>query len=244
MVWARWPLETSLYEHGLTIGESKVHLKSDTKAAITVAEVEIRRHRQELTDYIREHPDFQYALEPVEVPSEAPRVVRIMAGASRKASVGPMAAVAGALADLALEAMRKSGAKTAVVEDGGEIAVFTDQPITIEVLSSSLELSGKFGFCITREDCPIGIATSSSKTGHAISFGEADSVTVVADDAALADAAATAVCNSVVGVDIEKSIQKGLEKTKAIKGVRGAIITREGHAGLTGKLPKIIKIKE
>ncbi len=236
-------METDLHEYGAVIGESKIHVKSDKKIAIKAALEEIKRHRNKLAGYIKQHPDFQYALKPLEVPLDAPCVVYVMAETAKKAGVGPMAAVAGALADLALEAMLKNGARTAVVEDGGEIAASTSQPVTIAVLSSSSGLSGKFGFSITSEDSPIGIATSSSKTGHAISFGEADSVTVVADNAALADAAATAVCNSVAGVDIEKSIQKGLDKARAIEGVRGAIVTREGHAGLTGRLPKIIKIK-
>ncbi len=53
-----------------------------------------------------------------------------------------MAAVAGALADLGMKAMLRTGAKIAIVEDGGEIAVTTDRPITVTVLS---ELSGAFG---------------------------------------------------------------------------------------------------
>jgi len=237
-------LGRNLYEHGLTINESKIHLKSDKKKAILEAIKEIKRHRQELANYIREHPEFQYALKPIKVPLESPTVIKIMAEASKIAKVGPMAAVAGALADLGLQAMFKSGAKTAVVEDGGEIAAFTNRPISISILSSSLNLSGMIGFCITREDCPIGISTSSSKTGHALSFGEADSVTVVAENASIADAAATAICNSVLGVDVEKSIQLGLKRSKSIEGVKGVIIIRGGYAGLAGKLPKIIRIKE
>jgi len=237
-------LKNDLYEYGVTIGESQIHIKSDSGEAITQCVKDVRRHREELLEYIGQHPDFQYALKPVKITRDAPRTVKKMAESSRIADVGPMASVAGALADLGMESMLKHGAKVAVIENGGEIAAFTERPITVTIVSSSLDISGKIGFYITREDCPIGIATSSSKTGHAISFGEADSVTVVADDASLADAAATSICNSVLGGDVESSIQRGLQRSIKIRGVRGTLIVREGHIGITGKLPKIVKIKE
>ncbi|MEM2111639.1 MAG: UPF0280 family protein [Candidatus Bathyarchaeia archaeon] len=237
-------MRKKLYEYGLIINESRIHIKSDDEKAIFEAVKEIKRHREELVNYVKEYPEFQYALKPLKGLPEAPTVVKIMAAASEIAGVGPMAAVAGALADIGLKALLRNGAETALVEDGGEIAAFVNRPLSVSILSADQDVSGKFGLLITREECPIGIATSSGKTGHAVSFGEADSVTVVADNAALADAAATAVCNSVIGVDIEKSVQLGIERSKAIKGVRGIIITREGYTGVTGKLPRIIKIKE
>jgi len=236
-------LESSLFEYSFADGESKVHLKSDRKMALHVAMREIRRSRRELIEYIQKHPEFQYALESVRTPRGAPYIVRVMIDASTAARVGPMASVAGALADLGMIAMLRSGAKTAVVEDGGEIAAFTNQPIIVSLWSGSVELSGRIAFQIVSEDCPIGIATSSSKTGHALSFGEADSVTVVASSASLADAAATAICNSVVGRDVEESIQQGLKRAETIEGARGAVIIREGRTGLWGMLPKIVKVK-
>jgi hypothetical protein len=113
----------------------------------------------------------------------------------------------------------------------------------VAVLSSYPGLSGKIGLCVTKEDCPLGVATSSSKTGRVLSFGKADSVTVIATNASLADAAATAVCNAVAGENVGVSIQRGLERTKVIDEVLGVIIVREGQTGLWGKLPKLISIK-
>ena len=233
-----------LFEYGLAIGESRVHLKCDNKSAISVTVEEIKRHREDLVNYMKNHIEFRYSLKPVRVSADAPPIIRIMAEAAEIADVGPMAAVAGALADFGLEALRRNGSETALVEDGGEIAAYASQSLSVEVLSASQTVSGKFGFLVTLDDSPLGIATSSSKTGQAISFGEADSVTIVADNAAVADAAATAVGNSVAGVGIDRSINLGLERAKTIRKVRGAVIIREGHTGLTGRLPKIIKIKE
>ena len=235
------PIE--LFERGFALKESRIHLKCDKEEAIDEAIKDIISHRKNLEDYIRRHPGFQHTLKPIDVLPEASEIVVSMAEAARKADVGPMAAVAGALADLGMKAMLRAGAKIAVVEDGGEVAVTTDQPVTVAILSSYPGLSGKIGLRITERDSPLGVATSSSNIRRVISFGEADSVTVVAADASLADAAATAVCNVVAGENVGASIQRGLEAAKVIKGVRGAIIIREGQTGLWGKLPKMISIK-
>lgn len=233
-----------IYEYGLLIGYSKIHIKSDRKEAVFEAIEEIRRHTKELLRYVEENPSFKLSLEPLDVDPEAPVVVQRMVEASRIAGVGPMASVAGAIADLGLEALLKAGASVALVENGGEVSAYTASE-DIVVLISTCEplLSGKIGFLITRDDSRLGVGTSSGKVSQTVSFGEADSVTVVADNAAIADAAATSICNAVVGSNIRSSIVKGLERAKSIKGVRGAIIVREGCAGLTGKLPKIIRIR-
>jgi len=232
-----------IYKCGVIIGRSKIHMRSDKKEAIKEAIKEIKRHVKELSRYIEENPYFQYSLEPLDVDLRSPQIVLRMIEASKAANVGPMAAVAGAIADFGLEILMRMGANIALVEDGGEISAYTSSdPIVIGISTSEPTLSGKIGFLITGSDSPIGVGTSSSKTGQTISFGEADSVTVIADNAALADAAATSICNNVVGLNVEKSISKGLERAKSIKGVRGAIIVRDGHVGLIGKLPKIIKV--
>jgi len=236
-------LTKTLHEYSFLMDESKIHIKCDNKKAIKAAVKAIKQNRKQLVEFIKKHPDFLFKLKPAAISTQAPRIVRLMVRSSKAANVGPMASVAGALADIGLEAMLKEKPKVAIVEDGGEIAAFTEKPIAISILSSSPYISNKIGLLLKKEDCPIGVATSSSKTGHALSFGEADSVTVVASNASLADAAATAICNAVIGEDIKKSIQRGLERARAIEGVRGVLITREDSSGLWGNLPKIVKVR-
>jgi len=235
-------LTESLHEYSFIIDESKIHIKCDNKKAINAAAEEIRRHREQLVKFIEKHPDFSFKLRPVANYARAPRIVRLMIASSKAANVGPMASVAGALADIGLEAMLREKERVAIVEDGGEIAVFTQRPIVISIFSGNMALSSKIGFLLEKKDCPVGVATSSSKTGHALSFGEADSVTVVANNASLADAAATAICNSVIGENVKESIRRGLERARTIKGVRGVLIIREESSGLWGNLPRIVKV--
>jgi len=233
----------SLHEYSFIIDESKIHIKCDNEKAIRAAVKAIKQHREQLVEFIKKHPDFLFKLKPVAIYPKAPKIIRLMIRSSKAANVGPMASVAGTLADIGLEAMLREKIKVAIVEDGGEIAVFTEKPIAISIFSGSTYLSNKIGFLLKKEDCPIGVATSSSKTSHAISFGEADSVTVVANNASLADAAATAICNAVFGEDIKESIRRGLERARAIEGIRGVLIIREDSSGLWGNLPEIVKVR-
>lgn len=233
-----------MFKHHEIIKESDVTIKTDLEATIAEAILSIKLHRKELESYIQVHPEFERSFEPVRVPPEAPEIIRLMADETEKCNVGPMASVAGALADLGVKKMLELGSKVAVIENGGEIMIQTDRFINIGVLAGDAALSGKIGFRILPQDCPCGIGTSSGTVGHAFSFGVADAAVVFAGNATMGDAAATAVANVVKGDDIELSIQKGLEVAETIEGVRGAYILRDDKAGTVGKLPQFIKIKE
>lgn len=232
-----------LLEHREVIKESDIFIKTDKGKAIRAAILIIKYHRKHLEDYIARHPDFLTTLIPIKIEEDAPEIVKIMAEAAEIADVGPMAAVAGALADLGVKQMVKVGAKVAILEDGGEIAGISNIPINVGIFAGYSPLSGKIGFRLHVEDFPIGIATSSGTVGHALSFGEADAATIIANNATLADAAATAVCNAVKGLDFEKSIQDGLEKAETIDKIHAALIIRGKFAGVIGKLPQLLKIE-
>jgi ApbE superfamily uncharacterized protein (UPF0280 family) len=163
-----------------------------------------------------------------------------MAEAAEKANVGPMAAVAGVLADLAVEDMIADGCKVAVVENGGEVAAVSNRPIDVALAAGDTPLSKRFGFRL--EEFPIGIATSSGRFSHALSFGDADAATVFCRNAGLADAVATAVGNVVKGADYRKAIQRGIDKALSIKEVEGVLILYQGMVGTGGKIPQLIKV--
>jgi ApbE superfamily uncharacterized protein (UPF0280 family) len=173
------------------------------------------------------------------VPSK-PLVAKLMAEAAEKANVGPMAAVAGVLADLAVKDMLRAGCEVAVVENGGEISAMANVPIDVAVAAGDEPLSKRFGFRLT--EFPIGVATSSGRFSHALSFGDAEAATVFCKNAGLADAAATAVCNVVKGEDCQKAIQAGISKALSIQGVEGVLIIFKGFTGTAGKTPQIIKV--
>jgi ApbE superfamily uncharacterized protein (UPF0280 family) len=219
--------------------ESNCTIISDKEGAIEKAISSIKYHRKQLEKYIKEHPRFFYSLEPVPV-DNGPKVVMLMAEASAKANVGPMAAVAGVLADLAVEAMLNAGCKVAMVENGGEISAVSNQPIDIALAAGDAPLSKEMGFRL--KEFPLGVATSSGLFSHALSFGEAEAVTLFAVDAGVADAAATAVANLIKGDDVQGVIRLGIDRALGIDGVKGVFILYRGVVGKAGQVPELIKV--
>lgn len=229
-----------LFKEHFTLKETQCTIISDKQQAIQAAKESIKRNRQELELYVRANPKFLHTLTPIAAP-ENPPVVRLMAIAAEKANVGPMAAVAGAIADLAVEDMTRIGCEVAVVEDGGEIFAVSNRPVDVAVAAGEEPLSKRFGFRLT--EFPIGIATSSGRFSHALSFGDAEAAVVFCKKAALADAAATAIGNVVKGEDAQLGIQAGLSRGMSIEDVDGVIIIYKGQVGTAGKIPQIIKIE-
>ena len=228
----------NLIKETFTLKESSCTIISDKQQAIQAAKDSIKRNRQELELYIRANPKFLNALTPIAAP-EKPFVAKLMAQAAQKAGVGPMAAVAGAIADLAVAGMKLVGCEVAVVEDGGEISAASNRPVDVAVAAGEEPLSKRFGFRLS--DFPIGVATSSGRFSHALSFGDAEAAIVFCKNAALADAAATAVGNMVKG-DAEAGIQAGINKGLSIEGVESVLIIYKGQVGTAGKIPQIIKV--
>lgn len=225
------------------IKESIVRCYSDNHQAIDAAFATIQFHRQELEDYLSAYPQVLHALHPVKLKGTMPRVVHNMRCVTEPLGIGPMAAVAGVLADLAVESMLEKNVRIAAVENGGEIFVHTIQtPFNIGLYAGTAPVSAQIGFQILPSDCPIGIGTSSGTVGHAFSFGKADAATVFAKNAAVADAAATAICNTVRGQDIQQSVETGINFAKSLSSIRGAIIVRGEYIGSTGFIPKLLKI--
>ncbi|MFX1573964.1 MAG: UPF0280 family protein [Promethearchaeota archaeon] len=231
--------------------ESDITIISELKSAILRAKSTFYFHRNNLERYIEKNNNFLTSFSPVKVKSSS-KIINLMAEVAFICDVGPMASVAGALADLMLVSMknRESAkdddyipANIALVENGGEISIDSIKPMKVGLFAGFNELNLNIGFLIEKKNCPLGIGTSSATIGHAISLGKADAVTIFAENAALADAAATKIGNIVKGNDIEASIKKGLDAVDDIYGVSGALISRENKVGQSGKLPKLIKIE-
>ena len=228
--------------------ESDITIISESKKAILSAKKEFYYHRDILEKYVQKDNRFLTSFEPVKVNTELV-IINLMADVAYLCDVGPMATVAGALADLMLDIMKSpkdfndTPAKIALVENGGEISIDSEKPMNIALYAGNNELNLNIGFMIESKDCPIGIGTSSATIGHAISLGQADAVTIFAENATLADGAATRIANLVKGDDVEKSIKRGLDAIDDIKGIRGAFISRENKVGHAGKIPRLIKIE-
>lgn len=222
--------------------QTHIKFQADLKVGLEAAKTAVVHSRSVLEQYIREHPGFVTALDPVELDFNAPELVRDMMKAGLLAGVGPMAAVAGGLSEVATEAMLKQNCKLALAENGGDISIKGSRPFTIGVYAGENQDAKKVGFKIKPTDLPLGVCTSAGQIGHSISFGATDAVIVFSRSAFLSDAAATAVANIVKPDDPEGAIQNGLEKAESIEGVLGCIIFIGDLAGSTGKIPQMVEV--
>jgi uncharacterized protein len=156
----------------------------------------VLRSRHHLETYIQSHPDFGYSLLPLKEDAYAPPVVRDMILAAQKARVGPMAAVAGAIAQEVGEGLLHF-TNQVIVENGGDIFLKAERPLTVSIFAGTSPLSGRFGLLIPTHQMPLGVCSSSGTIGHSLSQGIADAVCLLSPSAALADSAATAIGNRI-----------------------------------------------
>jgi uncharacterized protein len=238
----------------LRIGETDLILKTD-KLEHELSKF-ILTQRIKLKNYINIHPEFSTSFEPVLVAIEhgksingiesplnvPPLIVKLMSRAGRKGDVGPMAAVAGTISQLCMGFLVENGAKYVIIDNGGDIALKTDQDVTVGLYAGESSLSGQLGFKIKSRKTPMGICTSSGTVGHSISFGRSDSVTVFADEASVADALATSIGNSAVGESDHDAVQNSIERAEEFKKLmRGVLVVVGENAGTLGKIPKLIQ---
>jgi len=192
----------------------------------------VLKYRHQLETYIETNPEFQRSLIPLKNDPYAPEIVREMIRTTQLAQVGPMAAVAGAMAEFVSKDLLPIS-KEVIVENGGDIYLATSRERTIGIFAGNSPLSLKVGVVISPKDSPLGVCTSSGTVGPSLSFGKADAVCILSKSGALADAAATSVGNIVKE---KKDIELGLERGKEIEGVSGVLIIVGEKMGVWGNL--------
>jgi uncharacterized protein len=226
-----WVKNTDLVTFNVVIEETDCYISAATNLESKARRL-ILKYRTSLKKYISSHPLFLTTLEPFPVESGAPIIIKAMAEAGRKASVGPMAAVAGAIAHFAGEELAKFSPEI-IIENGGDIYLRSQKDRTIGIFAGRSPLSGKIGLDVSGSETPLGISTSSGTVGHSLSFGKADAVVVVADDAVLSDAVATGIGNLVLTA---ADIAPAIEHARGIPGVRGIVIIKDENMGIGGKV--------
>jgi len=205
---------------------------------VEVVKAELRRQRELLEAYIQRQPEFLSALLPIRLLEDAPEIARRMDAASQLTGVGPMAAVAGAVAEACARAALAAGAGEAIVENGGDLYASSPEPVRIGIYAGTSRVSGRLAFEVSPERMPLSLCSSSSTMGHSLSFGDCDLATIASKDAALADAAATLACNSVHSA---ADFDRVLAAVSAIPGVLGLLLVKGDDLAMCGDLPPIVK---
>ena len=192
----------------------------------------VLEHRGYVEAFINAHPDFTTALSPWRLDGPAPQIVTDMINAGANAGVGPMAAVAGAIAEQVGRGLLKI-TNQVIVENGGDVFIKTAAPVTVGILAGKSPLSMQLGIRLRCDQQPAAVCTSSGTVGHSLSFGKADAVCVTARSCAVADAAATAIGNLVTS---PANINNGITAGRNIKKIDGIIIVCGSKIGIWGDL--------
>lgn len=237
----------------VTVKETDLHIQAESDLS-GIALRKVLELRGFVEEYIELHPEFKTSFVPLEpVIPVIPHLITDMINAGKKAGVGPMAAIAGAIAEHTGRELMKYSSEV-IVENGGDIFFKSNSDTVFSIFAGKSPLSMKIGARISPrkldldsgrqnidkenndtqiENRAMALCTSSGTVGHSISFGKADSATVIAQSCALADAAATALGNMVKqDSDIEKAIQAG----QKIAGVEGIIIIKGKLLGAWGAI--------
>jgi uncharacterized protein len=228
----RWVKPEGLVSFEAVVKETDLYI-SAASGLKAEAIKSILAHRKELEDYIKGHEYFRNSLEPVDVKAGAPKIVNVMADAGKMAGVGPMAAVAGAMAEFVGRDLLKLSDEI-IVENGGDIFLKSGKKRMMGIFAGERSpFTGKLAIEIPVSENGIGICTSSGTVSHSLSFGNADAALIMAHDASLADAVATRAGNAIKNAG---DIEKGIALAKEVKGVMGALIIVGDKLGSWGEI--------
>ncbi|MCK5116161.1 MAG: UPF0280 family protein [Candidatus Aegiribacteria sp.] len=190
-----WVSERKLFRFRVLLHESDIEIAVESDLTHRACEA-LSGARKDIEGYIKLHPCFLMAMDPVEYDTTAPAIVKRMMNAAAIWNVGPMAAVAGVIADAVGERL-SDHSKSVIVENGGDLFIRSGNKVNCALYAGKESpFADKTGFSV---DAPqgLGICTSSRTIGHSYSRGRANAVTVIAEDSTTADAAATAIANRI-----------------------------------------------
>ena len=212
-----------------SVKETDLYIRANKKLE-KEALAAILKYREFLERYIGYHPHFLTALKPLPVDENAPPIVKEMFIAAEKAGVGPMAAVAGAIAQFVGNDLRNHSSEI-IIENGGDIFINSIKKRFVGIFAGNSPFTGKIALEIQPEQMPLGICTSSGTVGHSLSFGKADAVIALSPSGALADAVATATGNII---QENSDITGGIEFARNIEGLTGIVIIKDSALGVWG----------
>jgi uncharacterized protein len=221
----------NLTSYNVKIAESDLFISSDTNLTES-ALISLIKHRNFLESYIKNHPEFRTSLLPLPEDNLAPPIIRDMLRKSKICGVGPMASVAGAVAEfVGYDLLDQT--ENLIIENGGDIFLKSKCSLTVSVYAGVSALSYKVNLLVKSEETPLGICTSSATVGPSLSFGKADAVCVISPSATLADAAASTIGNRVKS---KKDIKTALDYGIKIPGIKGIVIICGNDMGAIGEV--------
>ena len=212
---------SELTAYQVTVKETDLHVQTCGDHSQRVRDL-ILKHRGYLESYINAHPRFGQTLKPWTAAGPLPALVHAMIAAGATMGVGPMAAVAGALA-AAVGRDLLAYSPQVIIENGGDVFLKTAGTAVLGLYAGASPLSLKIGLKVDTRQHPLAVCTSSGTIGHSLSLGRADAVCVISESGGLADAAATALGNRIQSAEDIGDVLQAAGRIPQIKGVAAIV---------------------
>ncbi len=217
-------------EHGrIVIGETCIDASVE-EGFLRLVQPLIADARRDVEAAIAADPSFASSFEPLPPPTDGTMIAE-MCRAAGIAEVGPMAAVAGAVAGRVVEGLADAGCRHAVIDNGGDLCIMSERPVRVAV-GIGVGLGAMLLEIPPTE--MTGICSSSGTLGHSLSLGSSDVCTVISESPALADACATRLGNEVRSVD---DLARATELVGRMDGVEGCLAVKDGSMASFGDVP-------
>ena len=217
-------------ESDLWIGVDNGSYRASMEQDVYTMLVDLRRR---MDAYLLMDPAYKAALTPYDAGLEAPEILKEMSHVCHKTGIGPMSAVAGAVALYVAEFLKSQfGVKEVIVENGGDIYAEAHSDMDIAVFAGQSPLSEKIGLHIPAADFPLGICTSSGTVGPSLSLGRADAMMIICKDVLLADSYATAFANRIQSAN---DLQPVIDRISNTPEILGALAVKDDRLAVCGE---------
>jgi ApbE superfamily uncharacterized protein (UPF0280 family) len=143
-----------------------------------------------------------------------------------------MAAVAGAVCDRIAGSISGT-CEFLMIENGGDVYIKSGIPVSAVLFSSSSYFQDRLNIRIDAGSTPCGLCSSSGIIGHSMSLGKSDLVTVMSENTIMADAAATAIANSVKE---QADVDRALSHYRDYEEIKGLVIIKDDRFAIWGDL--------
>ncbi|MBO7409867.1 MAG: UPF0280 family protein [Candidatus Methanomethylophilaceae archaeon] len=220
------------------VGQTALSIVCDDSYLGTVHEA-VFEAREAIETKIAEDSFFGTTFDPYPVSEDDDPIIQRMCQASILAKVGPMAGVAGAVAEHAVRAAVRAGCGYIIVENGGDISMSSDRDVRIGLFA------GEPGFedlaLLIRPTSGIaGVCSSSGKIGPSVSFGSSGICTVFSNNIVLADCCATALGN-MIREGTQEEMASACESICGIEGIDGCLCVCGGRMAVCGDVPELVR---
>jgi len=219
------------YSYRINYKYTDIYITSD-RDIYKDLEKPVKSFYRSLEKVILQNREFEKSLIPLKAEKDYPEIVKKMCRSAEIFEVGPMASVAGAVCD-ELARYISGSCGFLMIENGGDSYIKSSSSVTAGLYTGSKYFPKNLMISIDKNSMPCGLCSSSGIMGHSFSRGSCDLVTVMSDTAVTADAAATAVANSVRA---RSHVDEALKKYRDYEGIRGLVIIKDDRIAIWGDL--------